>query len=114
MFDGPKVALILLGILLPLVALGIYLVERRHNRGRRRGREPERLPLFGTDQLSIRTLHGYVEEDEAPVSPPPSRAVPRPLDARPAAPQPSAPAPRAADTPPAAPRPLRATPVAPA
>lgn len=119
--DGPRVALILLGILLPLVGLGIYLFERRHGR-RRRTREPERLPLFGTDQLSIRTMHGYVEEDEAPVPAPAARVRPRAPEPRPttapAPPRPVAPhsAPVTAappSTPPVARPPQAAPPLAP-
>ncbi|AHG91275.1 Forkhead-associated protein [Gemmatirosa kalamazoonensis] len=65
MLDGPKIGLLVLAIVLPLVILGIYLVERRHGgRGRRREREPQRLPLFGTDQLAIRSADGTFEEEE--------------------------------------------------
>src|SRR5687767_14021106 len=113
MFDGPKVALMLLAVLLPLIGIGIYLLERRHSgRGRKRGRDPERLPLFGTDQISIRTADGYEAIDtpsaqaEPTVAPPPRPArAPPPL-----APSPASSAPRPVSAPPAArPSPVHAS-----
>jgi hypothetical protein len=86
MLDGPKVGLIVLAVALALVGLGIYLYERRNSR-HRRDREPQRLPLFGTEQLAIRSADG----DDYDVAPSPARPITR---ARPAEPQ--LPAPRGA------------------
>jgi hypothetical protein len=82
MLDGPKVGLIVLAVALALVGLGIYLYERRHGR-HRHDREPQRLPLFGTEQLAIRSADG--DEYEVASS---ARPIAR---ARPAEPQLAAP-----------------------
>ena len=74
MLDGPKVALIVLALALSIVGLAIYLFERRHSR-RHRDQEPKRLPLFGTEQLAIRTAEGDVYDD-APPRPIVRRATP--------------------------------------
>ena len=71
MLDGPKVAGIVLIVLFAILALGLYLYERRHGgHGRHRDREPQRLPLFGTEQLAIRSLDGHDEyQGDAPARP---------------------------------------------
>jgi FHA domain len=73
--DGPKVALIVLAILVPVVLLGIFMYERRHGGRRHHGRDAERLPLFGTGKLAIVTPHGLEMEEpgDSSSSTPPAR-----------------------------------------
>jgi hypothetical protein len=59
--DGPVVALIFLVVGGALVGLYFYVEHRRHARERGRAREPERLPLFGTDLLATRSEDGTVQ-----------------------------------------------------
>jgi hypothetical protein len=86
MLDGPKVGLIVLAIALAMAGLGIYLYERRSARHRREI-EPQRLPLFGTEQLAIRSADGEdYEVATAPARPitrarPPEAQLPSPLGA---------------------------------
>ncbi len=89
--NGPQAALIVLAIVIPVVALAIYLVERRHGKARRR-EEVVRLPLFGTDQLQMRGRGDTVEENEVDDVPPPPPPMQRPTRrSEPVVPQLSAP-----------------------
>lgn len=106
MFDGPKVFGIVLAILLFVTVLAIYVYERAHRGGKRRGRVPERLPLFGTEQLAMRNGN-ELELPEEPAPPPPRPpSKPRPEarpEARPRATRPEPARPPAAAPPPPAP-----------
>lgn len=91
--NGPQAALIVLAILVPLVGLSIYLIERRHGGRDRRRHEAPRLPLFGTDQLQMRR-RGDFGDDAADVpapARPPRRTDTAPRQTRPAPPPPASP-----------------------
>jgi hypothetical protein len=85
--SSPLAALLVLVV--GVLAVGVYFViERRHSRPHRSAKMAERLPLFGTDQLSIRSASGVMYGEATA-----HESEPHELDARPTRPTPPRPRP---------------------